>query len=54
MDVEIKTKISSLYDGYTINTEKLNIIEDNVDNMQIDINTLSMKTCNNDNRIIDD
>ena len=28
VDVEIKTKIGSLYDGYTTNTEKLNIIDD--------------------------
>ncbi|MBZ9688094.1 hypothetical protein G9F72_017310 [Clostridium estertheticum] len=46
----MKTKIGSLYDGYTANTEKPDAIEDKVDNIQIDINKLSMKNCNNDNR----
>lgn len=53
VDGEIKTKIGSLYDGYTANTEKLDVVDDKVDNIQIDINNLSMKTCNNDNRIIE-
>lgn len=53
VDGEVKTKITSLYDGYIANTEKLDDVEDKVDNIQIDINNLSMKPCNNDNRIIE-
>lgn len=53
IDGDIKIKTEALFDGYKGNTENLEIIDDKLDNIQMDINNLSMKTSNNDNKIIE-
>jgi predicted nucleic acid-binding Zn-ribbon protein len=53
IDEEIIPTQQSLLDGYKQNAEHINAIEDKIDNMQMDINTLTMKVSYNDNRIIE-
>lgn len=43
----------TLFDGYIQNTESIKRLESKVDDMQMDINTLSAKTYKNENRIIE-
>lgn len=53
IDEEIIPTQQALLDGYKQNAEHINVIEDKIDNMQMDINTLTMKVSYNDNRIIE-
>ncbi|CAG9703665.1 hypothetical protein [Clostridium neonatale] len=50
---EIKPSISALLDGYKQNTESINQVSDKVDEIQRDINSLTIKTLRNENNIID-
>ena len=43
----------TLFDGYIQTTEKLTMLDKKIDHLQIDVNNLSMKTINNDTRIIE-
>lgn len=43
----------ALLDGYKGNTEQITIIDDKIDRLQIDVNSLSMKVSYNDSRIIE-
>ena len=43
----------TLFDGYIQTTEKLTMLDKKIDHLQIDVNSLSMKTINNDTRIIE-
>ncbi|HEY5582888.1 MAG TPA: hypothetical protein VIK78_00125 [Ruminiclostridium sp.] len=43
----------TLFDGYIQTTEKLTSLDKKIDHLQIDVNNLSMKTINNDTRIIE-
>jgi chromosome segregation ATPase len=53
LDGEISNKINALLDGYKSNSEKLDEINDKADHLQFDVNNLSIKVANNDNRIIE-
>lgn len=43
----------ALLDGYKHNSENIAVIDDKIDQLQIDVNNLTMKTVNNDSRIIE-
>ena len=43
----------ALLDGYKDNAEHITIIDDKVDRLQIDVNSISMKVSYNDSRIIE-
>ena len=43
----------ALLDGYKGNTEHITIIDDKIDRLQIDVNSISMKVLYNDSRIIE-
>lgn len=53
IDGDIKPKVEALFDGYKANTEKLELLADKVDDLQISVNNLSIKTTSNDNKIIE-
>ncbi|MCB2358778.1 hypothetical protein [Clostridium estertheticum] len=40
-------------DGYKCNSEHITIIDDKIDRLQIDVNSISMKVSYNDSRIIE-
>jgi predicted nucleic acid-binding Zn-ribbon protein len=50
---EITDKIRGLYDAREVTNDKLDIIEEKMDKVQFDINNLTMKTAQSDNRIIE-
>ena len=50
---DIKPRIEALFDGYKQNTESINQVSDKVDEIQRDINSLTIKTLRNENNIID-
>ncbi len=57
---EVIPKIEALFDGYKQNTERIGSLENKIsdmdnkiDDLRLDINSLSVKTINNDNRIIE-
>ncbi|MCB2358700.1 hypothetical protein [Clostridium estertheticum] len=43
----------ALLDGYKCNSEHITIIDDKIDRLQIDVNSISMKVSYNDSRIIE-
>lgn len=50
---DVKPRIEALFDGYKQNTESINKLSDKVDEIQRDINSLTIKTLRNENNIID-
>jgi tetrahydromethanopterin S-methyltransferase subunit G len=46
-------RLSALFDGYRQNSERLERIEKKVDNLQVDVNGLTIKTAYHDNRIME-
>ena len=52
IDNEIIPIQKALLDGYHDNAEHINAIDDKVDSLQIDVNSLTAKTAYNDSRII--
>ncbi|WP_455792596.1 hypothetical protein [Clostridium butyricum] len=50
---DIKPKIEALFDGYKQNTESINQLTDKANEVQRDINSLTIKTLRNENNIID-
>lgn len=53
IDGEITPKLDALFDGYKANSQLLEELNDKTDNLQVDVNNLSIKVVNNDNRIIE-
>ena len=53
IDEEIIPVQRALLDGYQDNSEKISILDDKVDRLQMDVNIISAKTAFNDNRIIE-
>lgn len=53
IEQDIKPSISAILDGYKQNTESINQVSDKVDEIQRDINSLTIKTLRNENNIID-
>lgn len=51
IDEEITPKIEALFDVYKANTETLTNMSEQIDIIQLDVNTLSIKTAYNNNRI---
>ena len=49
---QIKPKIEALFDGYKQNTEAIYVLTDKVDDLQSDINNLTIRTLKNENSII--
>lgn len=49
---EIKPKIEALFDGYKQNTEAIYVLTNKVDDLQSDINNLTIRTLKNENNII--
>ncbi|MGL5085922.1 MAG: hypothetical protein ACRC68_09455 [Clostridium sp.] len=49
---EIKPSIEALFDGYKQNTEAITRLDSDVKDLTIAVNTLSIKTLNNENNII--
>ena len=43
----------AILDGYKDNSEHITIIDDKIDRLQIDVNSISMKVSYNDSRIIE-
>jgi len=44
---------NAILDGYKDNAEHITIIDDKIDRLQIDVNSISMKVSYNDSRIIE-
>lgn len=57
IDIKIDEQLiptdKALLDGYKDNAEHISIIDDKVDGLQMDVNSISMKVAYNDNRIIE-
>ncbi len=53
MENEIKPRIEALFDGYKQNSEYVNELSDKVDEVQSDINRLTIKTLRTESNIID-
>ena len=49
---EIKPKIDALFDGYKQNTEAIYDLTNKVDDLQADVNNLTIRTLKNENSII--
>ena len=49
---DIKPKIEALFDGYKQNTESIDVLSNKVDDLQTDINNLTIRTLKNENNII--
>lgn len=49
---EIKPKIDALFDGYKQNTEAIYGLTNKVDDLQADVNNLTIRTLKNENSII--
>lgn len=45
--------IEALFDGYKSNMEKLNELNDKLDDLRLDVNNLNIKTTKNDSKIIE-
>jgi DNA anti-recombination protein RmuC len=46
-------KLSALFDGYKQNSEKLECLDEKVDKLQMDVNSLNIKAAYNDSRILE-
>lgn len=53
LEVEVSQKLEALLDGYKVNSERLDELNNKVDNLQLDVNNLSIKVASNDNKIIE-
>lgn len=53
IDGEIAPKSEALLDGYKQNSEKLEEIDEKIDRLRMDVNSISIKTDFNDSRIIE-
>ena len=53
IDGEVLPKITALYDDSSVVHEKLNDMNDKIDNLQVRVNNLSMDTLINSNKIIE-
>lgn len=53
IDGEIIPKQQALFDGYAANTEKLCELTENIEDLKIDINNITIKTLKNENNIIE-
>ena len=49
---DIKPKIEVLFDGYTQNMESINMVVNKIDDLQTDVNNLTIRTLKNENNII--
>ena len=49
---DIKPKINALFDGYKQNTEAITCLTNKVDDLQADVNNLTIRTLKNENSII--
>lgn len=49
---EIKPSIEALFDGYKQNTEAITRLDDNVKDLTVSVNNLSIRTLQNENNII--
>ena len=50
---DINPRIEALFDGYKQNTESINQVSDKVDELQSDLNRLTIKTLRTETNIID-
>ena len=50
---DIKPRIEALFDGYKQNTESINQVSDKVDELQSDLNRLTIKTLRTETNIIE-
>jgi hypothetical protein len=48
---DLKPKIEVLFDGHIQNAESINELTNNIDDLQIDVNDLKIKTLKNENNI---
>lgn len=48
---DIKPKIEALFDGYKQNTESINVLTGKVDDLQTDVNNLTIRTLKNENNM---
>jgi uncharacterized coiled-coil DUF342 family protein len=53
IEVEVSQKLEALFDGYKTNSEKIDELSNKVDNLQFDVNNISIKVASNDNKIIE-
>jgi archaellum component FlaC len=53
IEVEVSQKLEALFDGYKTNSEKIDELGNKVDNLQFDVNNISIKVASNDNKIIE-
>ena len=49
---DIKPKIQALFDGYKQNVEVINALTNKIDDLQTDVNNLTIRTLKNENNII--
>jgi len=53
IDGELIPKQDALFDGYTGNSEKLQEINEKIDDLKLDFNNLTIKTLKSENKIIE-
>ncbi|QXM06754.1 hypothetical protein [Crassaminicella indica] len=53
LENKVDIKLTSLFDGYKQLNEQMERIEEKVDDLQMDVNHLSLKTIHNDNRMLE-
>jgi len=53
IDGELIPKQQALFDGYKLNTERLTEINDNISELRVDVNNLSIKALKSENKIIE-
>lgn len=53
IESEISNKIRALYDAREVTNDKLDIIDEKMDKLQFDVNNLTAKTAQSENRIIE-
>lgn len=53
IDGKVIPTSEALLDGYKGNSENITIIDDKIDRLQIDVNSITMKVSYNDSRIIE-
>ncbi|ERI92533.1 hypothetical protein HMPREF1982_02307 [Clostridiales bacterium oral taxon 876 str. F0540] len=53
LDEKIMQRTEALFDGYKINSEKIDELTDKIDDLRFDVNNLGIKTLKSENKILE-
>lgn len=53
LEDKMMERTKALFDGYKANTEKLEELNEKIDDLRLDVNNLNIKTTRNDSKIIE-